>query len=191
MSRLPRLGPGALDGDQRTLYDSITGGPRAQGPQHFALTAADGSLNGPFNALLFAPTLGAALQEVGAAVRYRTALSDRVREAAILLVAARWRSGFERMAHEAVGRAAGLGDDDLAALARGEVPASADDDEAAALELTRLLLDGDVPDADWARLAPVVGERGTVELTTLVGYYATLALQLRVFRVDVAADDPA
>jgi 4-carboxymuconolactone decarboxylase len=30
-----------------------------------------------------------------------------------------------------------------------------------------------------------LGEDGVFELTTLVGYYATLALQLRVFRVGV------
>jgi 4-carboxymuconolactone decarboxylase len=28
-----------------------------------------------------------------------------------------------------------------------------------------------------------LGEEGLVELSTLVGYYATLALQLRIFRV--------
>ena len=182
--RLERLVPGALDAEQRALYDSITGGPRAAGPQHFALTAPDGSLNGPFDALLRSPELGSALQEVGAAVRYRTALTDRVREGAILLVAAHWRSGFERMAHEAVGRAAGLSEDDLATLALGSVPASADEHEAACLERTGRLVAGDVDDRSWARLVPLVGERATFELSTLVGYYATLALQLRVFRVD-------
>jgi 4-carboxymuconolactone decarboxylase len=107
-----------------------------------------------------------------------------VREAAILLVATAWDSAFERMAHEAVGRAAGLTDEDLAALRRGEVPASADTGERAALELTRALLRGDVTDDEWSRCAPVVGDRAVFELTTLVGYYATLALQLRVFRVE-------
>ena len=95
IERLPRLAPEALTGDQRALYDAITSGPRAQGPQHFALAAQDGTLNGPFNALLYSPALGEALQEVGAAVRYRTGLTDRARELAILLVAARWHSAFE------------------------------------------------------------------------------------------------
>ena len=40
--------------------------------------------------------MGAALQDLGAAVRYRTGLTDRVREMAILLVAAHWDSAFER-----------------------------------------------------------------------------------------------
>jgi 4-carboxymuconolactone decarboxylase len=183
--RLERLTPDALDAGQRALYDSITGGPRAAGPQHFPLTAPDGSLNGPFNALLRAPQLGTALQEVGAAIRYRTALSGRVREGAILLVAAHWNSAFERMAHEAVGRSSGLTDEDLATLAQGGIPASGDEIETASLEIVRLLLAGDIEDHAWRRWAPVVGERALFELTTLVGYYATLALQLRVFRVTV------
>lgn len=181
--RLERLVPGGLDAGQRALYDSITGGPRSAGPQHFPLTASDGSLNGPFNALLRAPELGAALQNLGAAVRYRTALADRTRESAILLVAAWWHSAFERMAHEAVGRASGLSEEDLSILSLGRIPATADEYETACLEITRLLLSGDVDDAAWADLAPVVGERAVFELSTLVGYYATLALQLRVFRV--------
>jgi 4-carboxymuconolactone decarboxylase len=183
VTRIPRRPPADLDADERRLYDAITGGPRAAGPQHFALTDAEGGLTGPFNALLLSPSLGEALQGVGSAVRFATSLSPRVREAAILLVATAWDSAFERMAHEAVGRASGLGEDDLAALRRGEAPPSADDGERAALEVVRALLRGDLSDDEWARWAPVVGERGIFELTALVGYYATLALQLRVFRV--------
>jgi 4-carboxymuconolactone decarboxylase len=117
-------------------------------------------------------------------VRFATALSPRVRESAILLVANHWGSAFERMAHEAVGLANRLDDDDVAALRRGDVPASADDAERAALELVRDLIRGDVSDEEWQRWVPVVGHRAVFELSTLVGYYATLALQLRIFRVD-------
>jgi 4-carboxymuconolactone decarboxylase len=183
VSRIERRRPADLDPGERRLYDAITGGPRATGPQHFPLTDAEGGLTGPFNALLLSPALGEALQGVGSAVRFATSLSPRIREAAILLVATAWDSAFERMAHEAVGLASGLGEDDLAALRRGAVPTTADDGERAALEVVRALLRGDVADDEWARWAPVVGERGVFELTALVGYYATLALQLRVFRV--------
>ncbi|MEV6625768.1 carboxymuconolactone decarboxylase family protein, partial [Amycolatopsis sp. NPDC051114] len=87
MTRLPRLSPADLDDDQRALREAITGGPRAGGP--FPLTDAAGALTGPFNALLFAPPAGQALQRLGAAVRYETAIGDRARELAILAVAAR------------------------------------------------------------------------------------------------------
>ncbi|QAY61714.1 carboxymuconolactone decarboxylase family protein [Microbacterium protaetiae] len=181
-SRLPRLTPDALDAAQRTLYDAIAAGPRAQGAQHFDLTAADGSLRGPFNAMLFSPALGTALQEVGAAVRYRTSLSDRARELAILLVATRWNSAFERESHEAIGRAVGLTDSEIAATRNSDAaPFSGIEHTVARTVLA--LLDGDLDDAAWAAASRDLGTAAVVELTTLVGYYSTLALQLRVFRV--------
>lgn len=185
MSRLDRTPPELLDDRQRALYDAIVGGPRAQGPQHFALTAEDGSLLGPFNALLLRPELGEALQQVGAAVRYRTELTARVREAAILLVAAHWDSAFERMAHESVGRSVGLTDEELSTLAAGDVPGTADEDEEALLRITQALLRGDVTDDEWKRWATRAGAASVFELSALVGYYAMLGLQLRVFRVGV------
>ncbi|MDH2443180.1 carboxymuconolactone decarboxylase family protein [Amnibacterium sp. CER49] len=186
--RIPRLRPDELDPAQRALHDAVASGPRASGPQHFALTDADGGLLGPFNALLLSPELGGALQAVGAAVRFAADLTPRVREAAILLVAAAEDCAFERHAHEAVGRASGLTDAELAALRAGDLPGGADDDEAAHLRVTRALLHGDVDDALWAGDAARIGARAVFELSTLVGYYRTLALQLRVFRVDV--DEP-
>jgi 4-carboxymuconolactone decarboxylase len=177
----PRL-PAALDDEQRALYDAIVGGPRAQGPQHFALTRDDGSLRGPFDALLLTPAVGAALQEVGAAIRYRTHLSDRAREIAILLVAARWDSDFERGAHEPIARALGMTDAELAAI-RAEDVSGFDADEAVVARTALALLDGDLDEERWAEASTSLGHPVIFELTTLVGYYSTLALQLRVFRV--------
>jgi 4-carboxymuconolactone decarboxylase len=46
------------------------------------------------------------------------------------------------------------------------------------------MLEGDVDDPAWSEFAHTAGLRAVFELATLVGYYATLALQLRVFRAD-------
>ena len=182
MPRLPRLTPAELSEGQRELYDAITTGPRARGTQHFALTDDDGSLNGPFNALLCSPPVGAAQQELGAAIRYGTTLDDRSRELAILLVAARWRSAFEREAHEAVARGLGFADEEVEAL-RSESLAPFGARESLVGDVTLALLDGDIGDALWEAAASALGTTAVFELTSLVGYYSTLALQLRVFRV--------
>lgn len=182
-NRLHRPTPNELDPARRELYETITGGPRAAGPSLFALVDEDGRLNGPFNAMLLAPELGQALQALGAAIRYRSSLSARVREMAILAVAARWDCAFELRAHEAVGRAAGLTEDELSALRGGSAPELADPAEAAAMSLVMALLDGDADEGTYGHAVSVGGERMVFELSTLVGYYATLALQLRVFRV--------
>jgi len=184
MIRIRLSTPPQLDEEQTRLYRSITGGSRAQGVQHFALTNPDGSLAGPFNALLLAPALGDALQQLGAAIRYRTALSDRSREIAILIVAAHWDSAFERMAHESVGRAVGLTEAEIAVLRSGSLPELPDGHEAACAQASHALVKGDIDDALWRDLRATLDESTLFELSTLVGYYSTLALQLRVFRVD-------
>lgn len=181
-SRIRPLPPGELTPPQTALYDAITGGPRASGPQHFALTAEDGSLRGPFDIMLRSPAIGAAQQELGAAIRYRTGFTDRARELAILLVAAHWDSGFERDAHEAIARAIGFSDVELEAIRARDVTPFADI-EGVVGRTVLALLDGDLSDDGWDAASAALGEAGVFELTALVGYYATLALQLRVFRV--------
>lgn len=181
--RLAKLRPEQLDDEQRAVYDAIAGGPRAQGPQLFRLRDDDGGLEGPFNAFLLQPQLGLALQEVGSAVRYRTAMSDRAREIAILVVSQHWDSSFERYAHEAVGRHVGLTEGELAALGEQRYDALPADERLVAETTQRLCSDGDLDDTAYAEAVAGLGASGLFELLTLVGYYATLALQLRVFRV--------
>jgi 4-carboxymuconolactone decarboxylase len=181
-ARLAGLLPGELGEEQQEVYRAITCGPRAGGPQAFALTDPEGRLRGPFNAMLLSPPVGLAVQALGAAVRYGSVLTDRARELAILAVAAHWNSTFEREAHEAVGRTAGLTEPEMAALRTGTVPALTDPGERAALQVTfAMLRHGALGDEEYADAVSAVGERGLFELTTLVGYYTTLALQLRVF----------
>jgi 4-carboxymuconolactone decarboxylase len=184
VTRIPRLTPHQLDDAQRAVYDSIAGGPRATGGA-FQLTGVDGSLEGPFNAMLLHPPLGHALQELGAAIRYHGALPDRAREIAILTVAAHWHSAFERYAHERVGRRIGMSEEELTALREGTEPNLADPQEAAVATATRRLLHHNtLTDAEYTEAIAVLGPAKVFELTTLIGYYGLLALQMRVFAAD-------
>jgi 4-carboxymuconolactone decarboxylase len=182
-ARIGKLEPASLDEEQRSLYDAIAGGRRAQGPQLFRLVDDRGRLEGPFNAFLLQPRLGSALQALGSSVRYDTGLDDRCREIAILVVAAHWRSDFEWYAHEAVARSAGLDDAELAAVREGRHAALTGREAVVVRTVVALVERGDLDDAEYLEAVEVVGTAGLFELLTLVGYYATLALQLRVFRV--------
>lgn len=186
--RQPRLRPEELDKQQSALYRAITEGPRATGPGAFALTDGTGALVGPFGGFLLSPSVGDAVQALGAAVRYRSALTDRIREMAILAVAGHRESQFERYAHEIIGAACGVSPEEIADLRNGVPPDLADEHERAALRLTFGLLDGDVDDDLWAACVPPLTPADVFELTTLVGYYSMLALQMRIFRVDIPPD---
>jgi 4-carboxymuconolactone decarboxylase len=175
-----------LTEEQLDLRRAITSGPRAAGPQLFELQDEHGALNGPFGVMLHAPSLGGPLQELGAAVRYRTRLSDRSREVAILATATATGSEFERYAHEPIGRAAGLTAPELAGLRDGTFT-SADPTEAAVYAVCRRLLDVDPRqpwnDEEYAAAAGTLDPEGLLELTVLVGYYRTLAQLMQVFAI--------
>jgi 4-carboxymuconolactone decarboxylase len=184
--RLRPLRPDELDPDQRAVYDALADPPGRVG------LAPDGSLHGPFDAMLRAPRSGAALQSVGAALRYRSVLPERVRELATLQVAAHHRADFEWYAHAPLATAAGLPAALLEAIRTG-APVEPDDpaERAAAVAVTQLLATGDIDDDAWASAVGALGEAGAVELTTLVGYSSLLAMQMRVLRVPLPPGAPA
>jgi len=187
--RLRKLTLAELDDAQRGVYDSIVGGPRATGNQPSAVKDPAGALNGPFGLMLHVPELGGPLQELGAAIRYRTTLSDRCREIAILLVATATDSGYERHAHERIGRAVGLSEDDLAGLRAGTF-SSPDPGENAVAQLSAALLRGDsLDDDEYARVAGTLGDKQVMEVTVLVGYYRTLAQMMNVFGIVAPEQD--
>jgi 4-carboxymuconolactone decarboxylase len=183
--RLGVLSSEEMTSEQMDLYRDILSGPRGQGPRAVPLSSGAGGLAGPFNAMLYAPPVGHALQELGAAISFRTQLAPRIREMAILVVAQAWDSGYERSSHEPIGREAGLADEEIEALRAGADPGFADKQEQVAYSVVRALTGpaADLDDQEYDTAVTVLGEQALVELSALVGYYATLALQLRIFRV--------
>lgn len=152
------------------------------------LVGDDGVLSGPFNAMLHSPAVGDALQELGVAVRSASAIDPRVRELVVLVVARHLDSAVEWNGHARIARALGVPETALADIERraSHVRTPADYAAAAscALELTRRLLTGaDLDDDGYERASAALGEAGTFEVITTVGYYWTLAKQLAFFGV--------
>lgn len=185
--RLPRLAPDQLDEAQRAVYDGITRGDRATGVQHFPLTDEDGSLHGPFGVMLHAPGISNVLQELGAAIRFRTDLTARCREIAVLQVAQAVGSEFEWWAHERVGRAVGLTEAELMALSLGSFHSDDTVETAASAFCANLLNSSVVTDEEFAATSAVLSDQQMIDLTVLVGYYRTLAQLMSVF--DIGAPD--
>lgn len=173
-----------LDAGQAALFDRIAGSERPGQRPRLPRVGRDHALEGPFNAMPLSPGVGHALQELGAQVRYHSTLSDRCREIAILTVAAAWGSAYERYAHEDIGRAVGLTEGEIEDLADGRVETFTDPLEVAVARCARALAaDRDLTDSQYTEAVSAFGERTLFELTALVGFYAQIALALRVFRV--------
>jgi 4-carboxymuconolactone decarboxylase len=185
--RLAPLHPDQLNDEQQALYEAINGAPR--GPVHLA---PDGTLMGPFNALLYNPTVGSPLLRLGATLRYEGLLPPRTREIAILIVASTYRSEYEWYQHAPEALRHGLAGNDLEAIQERRWPDLEDEADQCAVELTRHILDRTLPDdAALARAVRALGEDGVVELTTLVGYYSLLAFQMALLDVQLPPGVPA
>lgn len=184
MTRLRRLRPHELDARQRAVYDTIVHGRRADRPHAFPITDAGGGLQGPLNAWLLNPALGAAFEALGGAIAYDLGLAVREREVAVLSVAAHHDSPYELYAHRLAGARAGLAAEEIEALASGRDPGLDDPGERAVHTVVQALLNERGLDDDaYDRAVAVLGHTGLFELTTLVGFYSLLAVQLDVFGV--------
>lgn len=192
MNRSVPFEPAELTDEQRALYDELRSGPRVNPNRPGGPVDADGRLTGPFNAMLHSPRVGGPLQRLGAALRYESAIDDKVREMVILLVAGHYDCAVERVAHQRIARRLGVPEETLATLDRGEVPGSfgpgVDATAAPALVLAQRILTKNLPgDTEFEVLRDALGPAGIFEISSLVGYYWTLANQLTLFGVAPAA----
>jgi 4-carboxymuconolactone decarboxylase len=181
--RLELIPPAELAPAQRALYDAITGGPRASQAGTVPITDADGQLLGPFAIMLLSPEVGNAMQQVGAKIRFGTALTGRERELAILTVAGALSSEFERLAHVPAARGLGLTEPQIDAALAGRTADGLSADEAIVGRLAlAMTVDRTLSDEDYSGGVAALGRERLAELTWLVGYYSALALSLAVFR---------
>jgi 4-carboxymuconolactone decarboxylase len=181
--RLDLIPPAELAPAQRALYDAITGGPRASQAGTVPITDVDGQLLGPFAIMLLSPEVGNAMQQVGATIRFGTALTGRERELAILAVAGALNSEFERLAHVPAARGLGLTEPQIGAALAGRAADGLSADEAMVGRLAlAMTVDRTLSDDDYSAGVEALGQERLAELTWLVGYYSALALSLAVFR---------
>jgi 4-carboxymuconolactone decarboxylase len=189
MSRLSSIPPERLDAGQRALYDTILTGRRAAAPgRPSGLTAADGSLVGPFNAYLRAPRLGASLSDLGETLRFDTSLPKNLLELAVLVVARHWSAQFEWYAHSRLALAAGVDPNVVDAIARRQEPTWSDPDEALVHRFaSEIVGTHQVSDETYRRAVSRLGETQVFELTALVGFYGAVSAVLNTFEVPLPA----
>ncbi len=179
MSRLRLLRPDELDDKQRSLYDAMTGGPRGS-----RIAQADGTLSGPFNAWLYSPAIGDAVQQLGAAVRFRTSLPRDLLELAIIITAREWTAQYEWWAHARLAEQAGLEREVIDAIKERRRPDFTRREQAKVYDFCRELLDSRrVSRPRYDEAVALLGEAGVVELVSLMGYYGLVSMTLNTFEV--------
>ncbi|KAB1069908.1 carboxymuconolactone decarboxylase family protein [Methylobacterium planeticum] len=167
-----RLGPpDPLDAAQQAAADALINGPR-------------GGIYGPFRPLLHRPPLLQAIARVGETLRFEGRLDTALREWTICVVAREASNVFEWDMHLPLAEAAGVPPAALAAVERGApTPADLRSDLALARLVVRELLTGHrLSEETYGRSLSAWGEPETVELLTLVGYFAMVCWLMNVAR---------
>jgi 4-carboxymuconolactone decarboxylase len=168
--RLPMPAAAAMDDAQRAAADALINGPRK-------------GVYGPFLPLLRSPQLLDRIAKTGEYLRFESGLDARIRELATCVVARHTSNQFEWAMHAPLALKAGVAPSTIAALHAGARPRQLAADEEAALDFTReLLATHGVSDAAYEHALSHFGEKGAVELATLVGYFVMVCWVMNVAR---------
>jgi AhpD family alkylhydroperoxidase len=112
----------------------------------------------------------------------RSTLSPRLRELAVLRVAHLAACAYEWNEHTTIGKQAGLSEDDIAALQRGE--AADEFDRVVLTAVDELVEHTRISDGTWAALGERMNKRELMDFVFTIGGYHMLAMALNTFGVE-------
>ncbi|HME49892.1 carboxymuconolactone decarboxylase family protein [Mycobacterium sp.] len=128
------------------------------------------------------PKLTRAFLRFNSHLLYGSTLPPRLRELAILRMAHRRGCRYEWVHHVELAKRAGVTDDEIAAVRRGE---GADEFDRAVLSAVDELDEtSQLSDATWAALSERLDERQRMDLVFTVGCYGLLAMAFNTFGVE-------
>jgi 4-carboxymuconolactone decarboxylase len=183
--RLPTIPPERLTAEQRSFYDDMSA-EIAKDFQGFKSFGEKGELIGPFNPWLQEPKFGKPIWELVKASSTSPALPKPIREVAILVTGAKFRSAYELYAHVLVAERRGLPDDKIATIVAGQRPGDLTREEAIAYDLASALLEtGVLPELTYQQAVKTFGQHATAELIYLIGVYCLVSVTLNGFDVPV------
>ena len=187
--RLPLLSHSELGADQRMLYQDMRAGIE-KNFKGFTAVAKNGTLIGPWNPWLRFPKFGGPVWELVKALSTSPTLPRPIREIAILVTGAKFRSAYEIYAHVLVAELRGLPDDKMATIVAGQRPSDLTREEAIAYDIASALVSGGVlPELTYRQAIAAFGEDGTAEFIYLVGLYCMVSVTLNGFDVPVPEDE--
>jgi len=160
--------------EQRRVAQALMDGPRRVVPR-------------PFHPLLRTrPELADRVRLLGDYIRFENTLAPKLLELAILIVAKHWKADFELHIHRRVSREAGLDPAIGDAIFEGRKPDLPAADEKLVYDFcSELLEDKDVSDASFQAAMERFGERGVIDMASLVGYFSFVSTIINTARLPI------
>lgn len=166
----------AMNDAQRAAAENLISGPRK-------------AIFGPFIPLLQTPMLMEWIGKTGETLRFHGSLPDRVRELVICIVARETSNQFEWQVHVPNALNAGVSQETIASIDAGRVLKGLSCEEQIAADFsTELLRRNGVSDATYSESVSVFGMQGTVELTSLIGYFVMVCWIMNVAKTPGPVD---
>ena len=183
--RLSVVSPTALGEEQKPLYDDMRRGIKAHF-KGFVNMRSDGALLGPWNPWLREPKFGRPIWELVKTMVASPTLPAAVREVAILVTGAHFRSAYELYAHVLVAEQRGLSDEKLATIVAGQRPHDLSRQQAVAYDFASALVSGGVlPELTYKAAVHEFGDHGAAELSFLIAVYCMVSVTLNTFDIPV------
>jgi 4-carboxymuconolactone decarboxylase len=171
MSRYREIPVAEMDPAQKRVHDQIVAGKR-------------GRFGGPFELLIRAPGVCEHASPLGEYLRWGTSLPDRLSELAIITTARFWRAQYEWYAHAPLAETAGVPTAAIEAIRTGGTPLFVAEDEALVYRVcSEIFRTQRLSDESFKEAIAAFGERGVVEIISIIGYYTLIGNTLNVFQV--------
>lgn len=156
-------------------------------PIYDSIAQSRGVVGGPFLALLHSPELAGRTAHLGSYLRFESSLDDKVIELAALASARELECKHEWAAHINHAQKAGIPLEIIRAVHQRKNAEHFSFEDAQIISFVReMVCSHRVSETTFQAIYGRLGERGMVELTATIGYYAMLACTLNVFDVMTA-----
>jgi 4-carboxymuconolactone decarboxylase len=177
-SRLPLILKDSLDAEGKRIFEGINGSdrntPRLGPPASsmYSLAAAE-----PYDRL-------------NQLLRNQNVIGPQFFEISTLVPAREFNQQYEWTAHERGARRVGVADEVIDVIKHDRPTSGLPEKEATAIDFGRAMLRGDrqVPPELFAKMVSLFGERGTIEITMVMGDYAMTAMLLNAVDQQLPTD---
>lgn len=190
MTPEPRLPPLARDQWDGAVVSALRHAFSEEVAGRFLATGPDAQpVPNAISTLLHHPALAGRWLAFNNVLLWEPALDPRLRELVVLRVAWRTQAPYEWVQHVKLARRYGIGDDEVAAIARDSLDAFPPFEAAVLSATDQLVTSQRVDDPTWRVLAERLDERQLVELVFAVGAYTCLAMAFNAFGIELEGPD--